>query len=259
MMIDVKVHGSTGTVVLSNPSRRNALSSEGIEQLSQALDDLRQERKVRGIVITGAGSNFCSGLDLRQLAESLDSPQAIEVWHSRANQFCELVKQILVTPKPVIAAVDGPAMGAGLALALACDLIIASHRSTFEASSARRGIVSGFTAPLLNFRLGASVAAHLTLGMADLAATEAKDIGLVQHVVESEQVWVRASTWIDEIAAAPHEAVQLSKRVLNEMVGETLMSQLSSGAAAMATSLTTEVAAEGIRAFADGRPPEFPS
>lgn len=257
-MIDVKVHGATGTIVLSKPARRNALSPSGISDLGQALDDLRQERKVRGIVIAGAGSNFCSGLDLHQLAESLDSPQSIEAWHKNATQFCDVIKQVLVTPKPVIAAVDGPAMGAGLALALACDLIVASHRSTFEASSARRGIVSGLTAPLLNFRLGGAVAAQLTLGLKDLAAAEAKDIGLVHHVVDSDQVWVRASTWIDDIAAAPHEAVQLSKRVLNEMVGEALMAQLSSGAAALATSLTTEVAAEGIRAFAEGRPPEFP-
>lgn len=257
-MISVKVNGATGTILLDNPKRCNALNRSMLQDLAQALDDLRQERRVRGIVIAGGGTHFCTGLDLCELNETAGSPDAISKWHQDAQDFCDLLKLFLLHPKPIVAAVDGPALGAGLSLALCCDLIVASHRSRLGAASAKRGIVSGMNAPLLNFRIGAAVASQLLIGGRELAATEAKDIGLVQHVVESDQVWVRSSTWIDEMAEAPHEAIQLTKRLLNEMVGEQLLTQLSNGAAALASSLTTEAAAEGLAAFCDSRPPKFP-
>ncbi|GAB5405512.1 MAG: enoyl-CoA hydratase/isomerase family protein [Aureliella sp.] len=257
-MIDVKVNGSTGTILLDNPKRGNALTRSMISELSQAIDDLRQERKVRGIVLAGSGTNFCTGLDLKEISSSADDPQAVSTWHADVQKLCDLFKELLMHPKPIIAAVDGPALGVGLSLALCCDLIVASHRSRFGAASAQRGIVSGFNAPLLHFRIGAAIAAQLLIGGRELPAAEAKDIGLIQHVVDSDQVWVRSSTWVDEIAKSPHEAIQLTKRVLNEMIGEQLLTQLSSGAAALATSLTTEVAQEGVKAFCEGREPNFP-
>ncbi len=258
-MINVKVNGATGTIILDNPNRGNALTRETLSELSQAMDDLRQERKVRGIVLTGSGTNFCTGLDLQELGGSASDPDAVNTWHADAQKLCDVLKELLMHPKPIIAAVDGPALGAGLSLALCCDLIVASHRSRFGAASAQRGIVSGLNAPLLHFRIGAAIASQLLIGGRELPAVEAKELGLIQHVVESDQVWVRSSTWIDDIAKSPHEAIQLTKRVLNEMIGEQLLTQLSSGAAALATSLTTEVAQEGVRAFCEGREPNFPS
>jgi enoyl-CoA hydratase/carnithine racemase len=96
------------------------------------------------------------------------------------------------------------------------------------------------------------------LGGSQLTATDAQAVGLVHHLVDPEMIWVRAKSWIDSIAESSAEALQLSKRVINEMVGENLLTQLSSGASAMATALTTEAASEGLGAFVGKRPPKFP-
>ena len=258
-MIRVKVNEPTGTIILDRASRCNALNREMIEQLAQALDDLRQEKKVRGIVLTGSGPHFCSGMDLKQWHETSKSNEPMGQWHADAVGLQGVIEQILRLPKPVIAAVDGGAFAAGLALVLACDLVVASHRATFSVPAPKLGIVSGMVAPLLVFRAGASVASQFLLGGAELTAAEAKNVGLVQHVVEPEQIWVRSSTWIDSISTGAAESIQLTKRVLNEMVGEQMLSQLASGAAATATSLTTEAATEGMEAFVQKRPTAFPS
>ena len=166
---------------------------------------------------------------------------------------------MLRLPKPIVAAVDGAAIASGFALVLACDLVVASHRATLSIPAPKLGLVSGLVAPLLHFRGGGATASRMLLGGDELSAAEAKALGLVHHVVSPEQIWVRASTWIDSMATGAAESLQLTKKVLNEMVGEQLPTLLSSGAAATATALTTEAAAEGLNAFADKRAPRFPS
>ncbi len=257
-MLSVRIHQSTGTITLENTQRCNALSRNLIEQLKEALDDLRQERKVRGIVIAGAGAHFCSGLDMKELKESAESEEAMQEWFHLAQAAQSLLEQILQSPKPIIAAVDGAALGTGFGLVLACDLVVASHRAEFAVPATKLGLVSGLVAPLLQFRGGASTAARMMIGGQQLGAAELKGLNLVHHVVEPEQVWVRASTWVDEMSESAAEAIQLTKRVLNEMVGENLSTLFASGGAAMATSLTTEAATEGLKAFSEHRKPQFP-
>ena len=143
-MIKVKVNGVTGTIILDRPDRCNALSREMVEQLAQAFDDLRQEKRVRGIVLTGAGPHFCSGIDLRELQETggSDSPETLNQWFADATALQSLYEQMLQLPKPIIAAVDGAAVASGFGLVLASDLVIASQRSTFSVPSPRVGLVS---------------------------------------------------------------------------------------------------------------------
>lgn len=259
-MIKVKVNGCTGTIILDRADRCNALCREMVEQLAQALDDLRQEKRVRGIVVTGAGPHFCSGVDLKELQESgsSDSPETLSQWHSDACRMQALFEQMLQLPKPIIAAVDGAAWGSGFGLVLASDLVVASQRSTFAVPAPRMGLVSGLLAPLLYFRIGASLASQVLIGGSELSAPEAKDLGFVHHVVSSEHIWVRASGWVESIAEGAAESIQLTKKVLNETVGEQMLTWMASGAAAIATSLTTEAAAEGLKAFIEKRPPKFP-
>ena len=259
-MIKVKVNGCTGTIILDRVYRCNALCREMVVQLAQAFDDLRQEKRVRGIVLTGAGPNFCSGVDLKELLESgpNDAPETLGQWHSDASSLQALFEQMLQLPKPIIAAVDGAAWGAGFGLVLASDLVVASQRSTFAAPAPRMGLVSGLLAPLLYFRIGASLASQVLIGGSELSAPEAKDLGFVHHVVSSDHIWVRASGWVESIAEGAAESIQLTKKILNETVGEQMSTWMACGAAATATSLTTEAATEGLTAFVEKRPPKFP-
>lgn len=257
-MITVKVNGATGTIILDRPARCNALDREMIEQLTQAFDDLRQEKKVRGIVLTGAGPHFCSGMDLKQMQETAQSPEPLSQWHADAQAIQSLLEEMLRLPKPIVAAVDGAAVATGLALVLACDLVVASQRATFSVPAPKLGLVSGMVAPLICFRSGAAVASRMLLGGDELSAPEARELGFVHHVVAADQIWVRSSNWIDSIATGAAESLLLTKRVLNEMIGEQLSTMLASGAAATATALTTDAATEGLNAYAEKRPPKFP-
>jgi methylglutaconyl-CoA hydratase len=257
-MITVKVHAPCGTIILDRAQKCNAVDRRMVEELAQAFDDLRQERKVRSIILTGSGHHFCAGVDLTQWQEASDTPEALGQYHADAQGMRDLIDVMLQFPKPIIAAVDGSVAGFGFALTLASDLVVASQRATFSLPAARRGLVSGLTAPLLVFRHGASIASRLMLGLEELNAEEAYRLGIVHHIVQSDQIWVRASTWGHAIAEGAGESLQLSKRLLNEMIGEQLSAFLASGAAATATALTTEAATEGLKAFNEKRPPKFP-
>lgn len=257
-MISVKVNEPTGTIILDRPVRCNALNRDMLEQLSQAFEDMRQQKNVRGVVLTGKGAHFCAGMDLSELHETSSGEDPMQKWHADAKAIHSLLEQMLQFPKPIVAAVDGEAIATGFALVLACDLVVASTRANFSVPAPNLGVVSGVVAPLLCFRASGSVASQLLIGGNKLSATEAKNVGLVHHVVDPEQTWVRANTWVNSMATGAAESIQLTKKLLNEMVGEQLLTMLSSGAAATATSLTTEAASEGLAAFAGKRPPNFP-
>lgn len=257
-MITVKIKGLSGTIIIDRQARCNALDRTTISELGEALDDLRQEKKIRGVIITGSGAHFCAGMDLKELQETSTSTNPMASWFTDAQAIQSLLLQMLHFPKPIIAAVDGTAAGAGLAIALASDLIVATENATFAAPATKHGLVSGFTTPLLHFRLGGAFTSRLVIGAEELSGNEAFRVGLVQRIVPSDQIWVSANDWISKIAEGAAESIQLSKKVLNEMVGEQLSTMLSNGAAATATSLTTEAAIEGLNAFVAKRAPSFP-
>ncbi|MBL8871570.1 MAG: enoyl-CoA hydratase/isomerase family protein [Planctomycetaceae bacterium] len=256
-MLQVKSHNSVATVVIDRANRCNALSRELVEQLTETLGDLHQEKKIKAVVLAAAGSTFCSGVDLQEWHETLDSQDAMQQWHQDMEGLKDLYEAMLIYPKPLIAAVDGAALGAGLGLVLACDLVVGSHRLTLGLPAPRRGLVSGLVAPLLFFRAGAATASRLLLGDDWLDSQEAHRLGLVHHLVEPNQVWVRAQQWGEKIQNSAPQSLMLTKRMLNEVIGENVLSWLTSGAAMTATACTTEAAAEGLRAFIDKRGPKF--
>ena len=256
-MITVKKNAPSGTIILDRPKQCNALSREMLRQFSQALFDLHQEKSVKAIILTGAGSVFCAGVDLKEWNETALSSESDPQWHDDASEFQSLLDTMLRFPKPIIAAVDGAAIGAGFTLILACDLVVASQRATFSLPSPKLGLVSGMAAPLVSFRLGGSTAARMMLGLEELNVDQARNLGLVHHVVGPDQIWVRAHQWAQQIAECSPESMQLTKRMLNEMVGESMGMLLASGASTTATACTTENAKEGLQAFVQKRPPKW--
>lgn len=256
-MLTIKKTSASGTIIMDRPQNRNALSRPMIQALTQAFFDLHQEKSVKAVILTGAGPAFSSGVDLKEWSETAEAEESLELWKETLDEFHELLDTMLRFPKPIIAAVDGAAMGGGLALVLACDLVVASQRSTFSLPSPKIGLVSGIAAPLLHFRLGGSTAARIMLGVDELDIEQARDVGLVHHVVASEQIWVRAEQWAQELASCSAEALRLSKRVLNEMIGESMLIQLATGSAATAAGCTTDAAKEGLAAFRERRAPKW--
>ena len=258
--VEVKVHGSVATIMMDRPQSRNALSPQMFADLRMALSDVHQEKRVGAVLLTGAGKHFCSGVDLKVFGEIADMPahDAMTQWLSIWRQLTELLEEMLRFPKPIIAAVDGAAIGAGLALALAADMLVMSNRATLSAIAVRRGLVGGATVALLTFRFGAAIAARMSLAGETLDAEEAYRLGICDRPVPAEQIWVTATQIADQCTRAPREALQATKRLLNQGIGENLLTQLSVGAADSATACTTDSAIEGIKSFLENREPQWP-
>ncbi len=256
-LVKIQVHEHTATVTLNRPDKRNALSRGLLKELHQSLDDLHQERRVRGVIVTGAGRAFCAGMDLSEMLATTEQEDRLAQWHADSLIYHDLIETMLRFPKPLVAAVNGPAVAGGAGLAMACDLVVASENATFGFPEPRRGIVAGMVAPLLAFRIGAGHAGYLLLTAQIIGAQQAHRFGLFHELVSDELVWARANQLVGELAKSAPEALQMTKRLLNETIGEQLTSQLAAGAAVSAASRTTEAAAEGLAAFLEKREPKW--
>lgn len=255
--VQTRVDGTCGTIVLKQPARRNAVTRAMLRSLIEAFGDLHQQARVRGVILTGSGDCFCAGTDLYELRESQASRQAEPQWFDDANLQREVLTTILRFPKPVIAAVNGPALGLGLSLVAACDLALGTPEATFGLPEPQRGLTAGVAIPLLAFRLGASSASQLLLRGQTFDASQAQHLGLIQKIVEFNHVWLTAQQWVHDIAKSSSVSISMTKRVLNETVGEALLAQLAVAAAATASVRTTDDAHEGINAFLEKRAPNW--
>ncbi|MCH2125503.1 MAG: enoyl-CoA hydratase/isomerase family protein [Pirellulaceae bacterium] len=257
-LITIKKHAPSGTLILNRPEKRNALSRALLTDFQQALFDLHQEKDVRAIILTGSGSAFCTGMDLQEIHETMQQNDPQQQWYEDAILYKDLLETMLRFPKPIIAAVNGPALASGAGLVLAADLVVAGSTAQFGLPEPRRGIVAGLIAPLLNFRVGGATAARLLFTAEPIPASEAARLGLFHELVDDEVVWAQAHEMAKACALSAPESLQLTKRLLNETIGEQLGTMLSAGAAASATARTTEAAAEGVAAFLEKRPPVWP-
>lgn len=265
--VQVKVHGACGTILLNRPEKCNAICRSMLEQINLALSDLHQEKKVRAVVLTGAGNHFSAGTDLSEIRNdfpvdtnpiSTAAQAAQQTWFQDCQAQQRVLESILRFPKPVIAAVNGAALGFAATLVLASDIVIGCENATVGFPETARGLVSGFAAPLLSFRLGTSIAADRLLRGDSLGGSDSLSMGIFHLLVKPDVVWARAQELATEQAKKSATAVAMSKRMLNETVGERLFTQLSAGAAATASARTTEEAVEGVNAFLEKREPEWP-
>ncbi|MCH2128797.1 MAG: enoyl-CoA hydratase/isomerase family protein [Pirellulaceae bacterium] len=256
--LKVRVHENIGTVILNREERANALSRQLVNDLLQAFSDLHLQGNVRAIVLTGSGPTFCAGTDLNEIHDSFEQNDAANQWHLDCRQLRDLLETMLRFPKPIIAAVNGPAMGIGASLILAADLVVAAPEATLGAPETQRGLVPGLLAPLLAFRMGAGRAAQVLLRGRNLSASETLQLGIYHEIVHPDKVWAQAMMWAKECSSGATEAIQLTRSLLNETIGESLMTWLSVGAATTAAGRTTESAKEGIAAFLEKREPQWP-
>lgn len=257
-LIQVKVHPPAGTIILNRPQKQNALTRRMLGDLKQAVEDLLQERRVRAVIVTGAGDSFSAGADLAELHETSQEDDPLSVWHEDSVRLQEMFDSLLQFPKPIIAAVNGPVHGTAAGLILTADVVVAHQAATFGLPEPRWGLVAGLIAPLLVFRIGGGHAARLLLTSLEIDAAEARRVGLFHETVAPDLVWARAAQLAAECARAAPEALQLTRRLMNEMIGEHLGTLLSAGAAVSATAHTTEAALEGMSAFVEGREPHWP-
>ena len=255
--VKVRADGACGTILLSGKARRNALSASTLEDLRQAFADLHQQKSVRAVMLTGDGDCFCAGTDLLEIESAQQEESPHLAWFADVASLRELLVTMMQFPKPILAAVNGPALGSGLGLVAACDLVLAAPEARFAMPEAQHGLTAGPSIPLLAFRLGASRAAQLVLGDQTWTAEQAAQAGLVHEISSFEFLWARGRQWADQIAQGSASALAMNKRLLNETVGEQLSTQISATVASLAATRTTDDARIGVRAFLAKTPPAW--
>ena len=254
-IVDVRKNIPSGTIVINNPKLANAIPAFGYLQLRQALDDLHQEKSVRAIILTGSGNVFSSGTDLKQLNTELQ--REAQASHQDIQLLNELLLAMLRFPKPIIAALNGPAIGSAAALALGCDFVIAANQATLQLPEVKLGLAAGSAATMLNFRVGAAIAARYSITGQPISAEIGSQMGLIHDVVEEDLVWARAHQLAVEIESTSSQSIQMTKRLLNESVADQLETQLQVSGAMTAAARTTSHANLGINAFLEKETPEW--
>lgn len=261
-MILQRRDGPILTITLNLPEKRNPISDTGmVDTLIAAMEAADRDISVRCVILTGAGTAFSSGGDLKAMRPDAGGLRAGNPVETRRNykygiQRLPLTFQALEVP--VVAAVNGPAIGAGLDLATMCDVRIAAESAKFAESFVRLGIIPGDGgAWLLPRIIGFSRATELALTGEMIDAAEALKIGLVSHVVPDTDLMAKAKEIATKIAANPPHAVRMTKRLLREGQTADLKNILELSAAMQSLAHNTRDNDEAITAFIEKRKPEF--
>jgi 2-(1,2-epoxy-1,2-dihydrophenyl)acetyl-CoA isomerase len=244
--------GAVLTITLNRPDLYNAFNRELHAALAEALEEAA-DAKVRAVVVTGAGKGFCSGQDLKEFQQVAGSiREALE------QTYHPNIRAIRALEKPVLAAVNGPAAGAGLSLACACDVRVASAAASFVPGFIGIGLVPDSGGSLFVRRVLGDRAFEWMVSNRRLSAEEALEWGLVSEVVAAEQFPARVRELARWYAALPTRGVALTKRLLDQAAtASQLDAQLALEAELQQAATESEDFREGVDAFLEKRPPEF--
>ena len=240
------------TITLNRPESLNALNAPMRRELLSAFKGLARDDAVRAVVLTGEGRGFCSGADLRGGSGEREFRRVL------TTEYNPLIRAIRELPRPVVAAVNGVAAGAGVSLALACDLVLAAEDARFIQAFVKIGLVpdSGSTRTLVR-TLGRHRAAQLIFSGEPLSAQDAHAAGLVNRVQPAGELAAAARDEARRLAAAPTRAIAYAKRLINAAEDADLDAQLAAEAAYQELAGRTEDHAEGVAAFGEKREPRF--
>jgi methylglutaconyl-CoA hydratase len=246
---------SVALLTLNRPDVRNALDSELVGRLSEALIGLSKDPEIRSMVITGGGSAFCAGADLATL-ESLQTASLLE-----NDEDCRHLKNFYRTlatfPKPVIGAVNGPALAGGCGLASLCDVLIAAPAASFGYPEVRIGFVAAMVLVFLARQLGERLARELLLTGRLFDAEEARGIGLVNRVVPAESLIDEAVAFAEKIARGAPASLSLTKELLWHTSGMPMESALDLAARTNVFARQNPEMHEGLAAFLEKRKPKW--
>lgn len=248
------------TITLERPERLNALTWPLVEALREAVADAGRERSVRAVAITGKGRAFCAGLDLKVSDDPVGSEDDIALFLDRQEGLAALIRALRALPIPVVAAVNGPAAGGGLAIALACDLRVAAQSARFNAAFIRIGLSAcdmgvSYLLPRL---VGLGAASEVMLTGRQVGADEALRIGLVNRVVPDGEALTAALDLAGEVIVNAPFAVRMTKEVLGHGANApSLEAALALENRTQAVASRTVDQREALAAFIERRPASF--
>jgi 2-(1,2-epoxy-1,2-dihydrophenyl)acetyl-CoA isomerase len=258
MVILTEVRDRVATLTLNRPDKLNALSGELLEQSIAALKEWKRDPEIGAIVVTGAGRAFCAGGDVSAMAQQAEEDLTLEQRIEKLREAHNLSWMLYDSPKVTIAAVNGHAVGAGLGIALACDLRIASSAAKFATAYAKVGFGGDFgTTWLLTHYAGAPKAKELFFSAEAIDAAEALRIGLVNRVVEPDQFAAQVTEMANRIAHGPLTSYRYMKANVNLAGTVDFRTMLDREAETHLRCGMTDDHREGVQAFLEKRVPKF--
>lgn len=253
----LEIKDGVGWLTLNRPKSLNALNKTTGDELLHALETVRDDETVRAVVLTGAGRAFSSGGDVKEmtLAGSSLSEQFFEELIGNLNRSITLITDL---PKPVLAAINGPAAGIGFNFALAADIRIAARSATFTQAFVHIGLVpDGGGSYFLPRLVGWGIATEMILTGRLLSAEEAHQVGIVSQVVEDAEFAATVQQWASRLAAGPTSAMARAKQLLKQSQTNTLAEQLRAEQQTQMLCGRSHDFREGITAFVEKRKPNF--
>ena len=252
----VRREGAVLILSNNNVAARNALSPEFYAAVTTALAQAAADEHIGAVILTGEGGHFCAGGDLRQLAKRRELPVAQR--REKLEGLHDLIRAVRDCPKPVIAAVEGAVAGAGLSLALACDMLVAAKNSVFSVAYVKVGLTpdGGATAFLSEF-VSRQVLTELCLTGERMSGERMAQLGAVNRLAEPGQALLQALVLAQQMASGPALAMARIKDLCRQAPHNTLEQQLELEAQYMVQSQETQESREGIGAFLEKRSPCF--
>jgi len=254
----VEVADGIGTVTMNQPESRNAVTGKLHDQLQDIWLDIARDERIRVVILTGAGKVFSAGGDIKKFAERAGTVEGRRHNLRTPGNTRRLWQNLLDLEQPVIAAINGDAMGFGANLALMCDTTVMSESARIADSHVKMGIVAGDGGaviwPLL---IGPNLAKDFLLRGRIATAAEAKEIRLVNHVVPADQVLAEARKIAQEMAALPIWAIRWTKLSVNKQIRDQFNLVLDASIAFEMLTMETSDFGEAARAFLEKRKPDF--
>lgn len=250
-----EIQNGVVTLMLNRPEVFNSFNREMALLLQEELDACAQDDTVRAIIITGNGKAFCAGQDLKEVTDPDLNPGFKKILEEHYNP---IITKIRAIEKPIVAAVNGVAAGAGANIALACDIVIAHEKVSFIQAFSKIGLVPDSAGTFFLSRLiGFGKASALMMLGDKVSATDAEKMGMIYKVTSLEEFESTVTTTAVTLAQMPTKALGMTKRLLNKSMSNTLEQQLDLESKLQIEAAQSEDYAEGVAAFVEKRKPNF--
>jgi 2-(1,2-epoxy-1,2-dihydrophenyl)acetyl-CoA isomerase len=254
--LDYRLDDGVATLTLNRPEAKNALDPTMADELGECLAAIRADESVRVLVLAGAGGAFCAGGDVKAMGQG--GPRTPEQRRAGMARYTRICTELMALDRPVIAAVDGVAYGAGFSLALMCDIVLLSERARLCLVFQRIGLVpergAFYTLPRV---VGLQRAKELIFSAREIDAAEALRLGLAMEVLPAEALAARAQAIARSFAGASPVAMSIAKRALQASLGSDLQTLLEIESSGQALASNSDYAKEAVRRFATREPAQF--
>jgi len=253
VLLDINARG-VATLTLNRPERHNAFDEHLIAELSGVLADISRDVSIRVVVLRGNGKSFCAGADVDWMRRMAGYDAAANL--ADASALAELLHRLDSLPQPVIAGVQGAALGGGAGLVCCCDMAVAADRATFAFSEVRLGLIPATISPYVVRAIGVRAARRYCLTGERFNASEAHRLGLVSEVVESSTLEETVQRLVEAVLESGPQAVRAAKQLVDEVAGREIDAELMAMTSRRIADMRgSPEGQEGLSAFLDKRPP----